>query len=545
VAYLNANNNFAGYVNASSFAGNGAGLTSLNAGNIAAGTLGDARLSTNVALLSGSQTFSGAKAFTNPANSFSGNGSGLTGLNASSLSSGTLADARLSGNVALLNGSNTFSNPGNTFAGTGAGLTQLSAGNLTTGTLADARLSTNVALRAGGNTFFGSQQVVTLTNLGPEILDQQQTNAPAAAGSIDQWQSFTAGLSGLLDKIALGVSSPVYPSSSSGTISIYAGEGTSGTLLATQAVTFQPVLNAFQTFSLSAAPQVQAGSLYTIRFSVPSITTGWVQLNPNNPYPGGRDNLGATNDYVFKTFVQPFTNTVILTVNASGGSGLVGIGTNSPQAALHVAGDLLTSGNVTFGGSLSGSGAALTSLTASNLTGSVPAATLTSVPAGSLTGDVPAATLTSVPAGNLTGTVADARLSTNVALLNFNQTFTGTNIFNTSVGIGTNHPQATLDVNGSFRINQGTKFTHVQDGIFTAGPSTTNSLAVTNSFPAAFNNPPTVLATAVNQSGTDFPDSFCVTVRRVTTTNFVVNIVRVDQNGLWGQNLRISYHAWE
>lgn len=47
-----------GNVNAASFSGSGAGLTLLNAGNIASGELGDARLSDNVALLDGAQTFS-------------------------------------------------------------------------------------------------------------------------------------------------------------------------------------------------------------------------------------------------------------------------------------------------------------------------------------------------------------------------------------------------------------------------------------------------------------------------------------------------------
>jgi len=42
---------------------------------------------------------------------FTGNGAGLTNLNASSLASGTLADARLSANVALLNSSPAFSTP--------------------------------------------------------------------------------------------------------------------------------------------------------------------------------------------------------------------------------------------------------------------------------------------------------------------------------------------------------------------------------------------------------------------------------------------------
>ena len=43
----------------------------------------------------------------------------------------------------------------------GANLTGLTAGNITLGTLADARLSANVALRGGGNTFNGNQVVLS------------------------------------------------------------------------------------------------------------------------------------------------------------------------------------------------------------------------------------------------------------------------------------------------------------------------------------------------------------------------------------------------
>ncbi len=46
-----------------SFTGGGAGLTGLSADNLASGTVSEARLSANVALLTGSQTFTGAKAF--------------------------------------------------------------------------------------------------------------------------------------------------------------------------------------------------------------------------------------------------------------------------------------------------------------------------------------------------------------------------------------------------------------------------------------------------------------------------------------------------
>jgi len=119
-------------------------------------------------------------------------------------------------------------------------------------------------------------------------------------------------------------------------------------------------------------------------------------------------------------------------------------------------------------------------------------------------------------------------------------------VVNGAVGIGTNSPQATLDVNGSLRINRGTVFNRVQDGIFDAGTSPSATFkTVTNSFPIAFSTVPTVTATAVNQVGTDYPDTFAVTIRRVTTTNMVVNIVRLDSGNPWGQNLRVAYHAWE
>src|SRR5207247_2181356 len=64
---------------------------------------------TVVPLLRGNQTFSGANTITNAANSFAGNGAGLTSLNADNLTSGTIPDARLSANVALLSGPQTLS----------------------------------------------------------------------------------------------------------------------------------------------------------------------------------------------------------------------------------------------------------------------------------------------------------------------------------------------------------------------------------------------------------------------------------------------------
>ena len=88
-------------------------------------------------------------------------------ITASNLS-GTLPASQLSGS--LLPGSLagtyssavTLNNAGNTFTGNGGGLTALNASQLTTGTLPDGRLSSNVALRSGPQTFTG---VNTFSNL--------------------------------------------------------------------------------------------------------------------------------------------------------------------------------------------------------------------------------------------------------------------------------------------------------------------------------------------------------------------------------------------
>jgi hypothetical protein len=216
------------------FNGNGGGLTSLNASNLASGTVADARLSTNVDLLNANQTLTGSKTFSNSvsmlppastsaltvtgnttggwpapvaafvntntsanaspalrvvasgttsngvlsvsaegtgliaqfgnsnvfvsaldtngnwtANSYSGNGSNLSNLNASNLTSGTVALQRLPASVVTNNDTTAVTLTGTfsgTISGNGGNLTNLNASNLTNGTVADARLASDVAL---------------------------------------------------------------------------------------------------------------------------------------------------------------------------------------------------------------------------------------------------------------------------------------------------------------------------------------------------------------------------------------------------------------
>jgi hypothetical protein len=88
VTFSNNANTFAGAFSGAfngafggAFTGNGSSLSNLNASQLTSGTVADARLSANVPLLNGNQAFSGVNSFTNTGNSFSGSffGNGLVG----------------------------------------------------------------------------------------------------------------------------------------------------------------------------------------------------------------------------------------------------------------------------------------------------------------------------------------------------------------------------------------------------------------------------------------------------------------------------------
>jgi hypothetical protein len=139
--------------------GNAATATTAGTATNLIGNVADAQLSTNIARLNGTNNFTGTNIFagvviaTNVNNLiagiFTGNGGGLTNLNTAQFA-----------NLVLTNGETGVTLTG-TFIGNGGGLTNLSASQLTSGTLADARLSGNVALLNGTQTFTGSNTFVS------------------------------------------------------------------------------------------------------------------------------------------------------------------------------------------------------------------------------------------------------------------------------------------------------------------------------------------------------------------------------------------------
>ena len=113
-----------------------------------------------------------------------------------------------------------------------------------------------------------------------------------------------------------------------------------------------------------------------------------------------------------------------------------------------------------------------------------------------------------------------------------------------NVGIGTTTPTAKMDVAGSIKVGGGTVFNKMQGGQATIGTGTGGVKTFTITFPSAFAAPPVVVATAFGELA--YNDTFDVTVKQVSTTQFVVNIYRTDSAGAaWGQNLKLNWYAFQ
>jgi endosialidase-like protein len=126
---------------------------SLVQGGTGANTPANALSNLAGASLAGNNAFAGVNLLTNPANafigSFAGQGSGLTNLNAANLTSGILPNAQLAGTYSSpVN----FTNPGDLFAGSfngdGSALTALNAANISAGLLTVARGGTGAGTSA-------------------------------------------------------------------------------------------------------------------------------------------------------------------------------------------------------------------------------------------------------------------------------------------------------------------------------------------------------------------------------------------------------------
>ena len=150
-----ANGSFgANVVSAASFSGDGTAITAINASNISSGTIANAR--TTAATANGASTIvqrdSGGNFSANSITaSISGDISGGTNINASNITSGTINNARTTASsangastIVLRDTNGSFSANvvnANSFSGNGVSITDINASNLTSGTVPSARIS--------------------------------------------------------------------------------------------------------------------------------------------------------------------------------------------------------------------------------------------------------------------------------------------------------------------------------------------------------------------------------------------------------------------
>jgi len=149
--------------------GNGVALTAINASNITSGTIANARTTGNTAnsastiVLRDSNGSFGANIISA---TFSGDGSAISAINASNLSSGTVANARTTADTAnsastiVLRDSSGSFGAGNitavSISGNGVALTSINASNITSGTIANARTTADSANSASTIVLRGS-----------------------------------------------------------------------------------------------------------------------------------------------------------------------------------------------------------------------------------------------------------------------------------------------------------------------------------------------------------------------------------------------------
>jgi hypothetical protein len=433
-------------------------IPGLDASKITAGSLADARLSSNVALRNVANTFTNSITAT----SFVGNGASLTELNASNLTSGTVPAARLS-----LNGID------------GSGLVNLDAGDITQGTIANARttgtpsdLPNTLIVRDASGNFSAGTMTGTATN---------------AVNLNGQSGAFYQNASNLVSGVIANARTTATTVSTPNTIVL---RNSSGQILADDASRLGGELATFYrnasnlnagTVSLSHLPQSSTNTPTTLvlRDAAGNFSAGTITANlAGNATSATSATTAADATNLGGQPASFYTNAANLNSGTIANARTSATSTNSPNTIVlrDTAGNF--SAGIITAGSFSGNGSGLTGLDAGDIASGVLAntrttATTTNTPntivlrdasgnfsTGNITANAVSAlsiagngsALTNLEAGDITaGNLADARMPSggNWALTTNLNVDGGTLVVdptNARVGIGEAAPSSPLHV---------------------------------------------------------------------------------------------------
>ena len=300
-----ADGSFGANIVTATFSGNAAGLSAINASNISSGTIANAR--TTAATANGASTIvlrdSGGDFSANLINaSFTGNGVQITAINASNITTGTISNARTTASSA--NGASTIvlrdtngsfdANVVNAvnLSGGGTSITSMNASNLSAGTVASARISgsytgiTGVGTVTAGTwqgntigiTYGGTGQ--TTANAAFNALAPSQTGNNGkyltTDGSNTSWGTVTAGITITNDTSTNATYYPVFTTATSGSISTANVSSTE--------LTFNPGTNVLSAPNMQATNGIFAnnrtvGLSYSIPSGYSAVSTGPVTLS--------------------------------------------------------------------------------------------------------------------------------------------------------------------------------------------------------------------------------------------------------------------------
>jgi hypothetical protein len=287
-------------------------VAAITAGSLHSLAIQKVSVPAQVALLTDNNAFQGALT----AASFTGNGSGLTSLNASQLASGTVPDARLSANVPLLTG----------------------------GILSDSVLSTNVALRSTGNIFTGNQFVSDGTVGTPVAADL--LHVAGAGGTRARVESTGASYSGFLAKNSQAEwFAGVDPAAGVGTWEVVRNFslGASRFVITTNGNMGMGTLTPQKQLQVgdSSTPG-REGMIHLASRSASGLAARDWQIG----VPQTTNDLsGVGYSFIVHDVGMGTGDPAQLMVQY--GTGNVGIGTNAPQQRLHVVGNILATGTIT------------------------------------------------------------------------------------------------------------------------------------------------------------------------------------------------------